>query len=177
MTHSLLISIFCPDRTGLVSSITSTLFNLGINLGDTTFAVLGGGAKLTTVCDSPLSPEEVESHLCSIPELNGADIKVSRFDLPQIHGPTAHITHKITLQGANHPGLIAQLSEVFVAFDTNIVRLDAEKIPGNEGEQYLINFSVSIPQSRVDPCLASICNTASSLQMQCHWISVKKLSA
>jgi glycine cleavage system transcriptional repressor len=176
MTHSLLISIFGPDRTGLVSSITGSLFNLGVNFGDTTFAVLGGGAEFTTVCDSPVSQQEIEAHLRALPELDGADIKVSQFDLSKIHGPTAHITHQITLRGADHPGLIAQLSEVFIAFDANIVRLDAEKIPGYEGEQYLINISVCIPKSRVDACLASITNTASSLQMHCHWVSTSNPS-
>ncbi|MEN8217184.1 MAG: amino acid-binding protein [Pseudomonadota bacterium] len=171
MTHSLLISIFCPDRTRLVSSITGSLFNLGVNLSDTSFVVLGAGAEFTTVCDSPVNQEELESHLRALPELEGADIKVSQFSLSKIHGPNAKISHIITLRGANHPGLIAQLSEVIMAFDANIVRLDAETIPGNEGEQYLINLSVCIPESRVDACLASVTNTASSLQMHCHWVS------
>lgn len=172
MTYSLLISIWSPDRTGLVSSITGTLFHLGINLGDTTFAVLGAGAEFTTVCDSPINQKELESHLRTLPELDGADIKVSQFELSKTHGPSANITHQITLRGADHPGLIAQLSEVFIAFDANIVRLDAETIPGNKEDQYLINISVSIPESRVDACLASVSNTASSLQMHCHWVSV-----
>jgi glycine cleavage system transcriptional repressor len=172
MTNSLLISIFSPDRTGLVSSITGTLFNLGANLGDTTFAVLGAGAKFTAVCDSPVNQKELESHLRALPELDDADIKVSQFELSKIHGLSAQITHKITLRADDHPGLIAQLSEVFMTFDANIVRLNAETIPGSEGDQYLINFSVCIPESRVDACLASVTNTASSLQMHCHWVSV-----
>lgn len=171
MTHSLLISIFCSDNTGLVSSITSALFNLGANLGDSSFAVLGGGAEFTTVCELPISQEELESQLRALPELDGADIKVSQFELSKIHGASAQITHKIMLRGADHPGLIAQLSEVFMAFDANIVRLNAETMPGSEGDQYLINISVSIPESRVDACLASVTNTASSLQMLCNWVS------
>ncbi len=171
MTQSLLISIFCPDRTGLVSSITGALFNLGVNLGDTSFVVLGAGAEFTAVCNSPVNQEELESQLRALPELEGADIKVSQFELSKIHGQNTQISHKITLHGADHPGLIAQLSEVFMAFDANIVRLNAETIPGNEGEQYLINFSVCIPESRVDACLASVTNTASSLEMHCDWLS------
>lgn len=172
MNHSLLISIFCPDRSGLVSSITGTLYSLVINLGDTSFAVLGAGSELTTVCDSPIGPDELEDHLRTLQELDQADIKVIPFDLSKIHGPTAHITHQITLRGADHPGIIAQLSEVFMAYDANIVRLDAENIPSDKEDQYLINFSVCIPESRINACLASISNTASSLQMHCHWLSV-----
>ncbi len=117
MTHSLLISIFCPDRTGLISSITGTLYHLGVNFGDTSFNLLGTGAKFTTVCESPISQVALDEHLRALAELEGADIKVTPFDLSKIHSPMAEITHQITLRGADHPGLIAQLSEVFMMFN------------------------------------------------------------
>ena len=44
MTDYALVSIFCPDREGLVAAVTRRLFDLGINLGDTAFSVLGLGA-------------------------------------------------------------------------------------------------------------------------------------
>jgi len=80
--------------------------------------------------------------------------------------------HYITLRGADHPGLIAQLTEVLMAFDANIVRLNAEIIPNQEEKEYLINLSVSIPESRIDACLASISNTASTLAMQCDFQTI-----
>jgi glycine cleavage system transcriptional repressor len=172
MKHSLLISIFCPDKTGLIAAITGKLFELGINLGDTTFAVLGTGAKFTAVCDSPLSASEIENALQALPELRGANVKVSQFDLAATHAPNANITHQFTLMGKDHPGLIARLSEVFVEFEANIVRLHAEKIPAADGEdQYLIQIAAYVPETRVPACLATVSNTASSLQMQCTIIT------
>ena len=41
MTY-VLVSVFCPDRTGLIAAIAGRLFDLGANLGDTSFTVLGG---------------------------------------------------------------------------------------------------------------------------------------
>lgn len=172
MTQTLLISIFCPDKTGLISAITGTLFNLGVNLGDTNFAVLGTGAEFTTVCDSPIGLQELEQTLCHLPELEGAQIKLSHFDLSAIHGPTAKITHQIVLQGADHLGLIAQLTETLASFQVNVVRLNSERIPGYAEVQYLISIAVYIPSTREEACLAAISNTASSLQMHCHWTKV-----
>jgi len=169
MTQTLLISIFGPDKTGLISAITGTLFGLGVNLGDTTFAVLGSGAEFTTLCDSPLGIEEIARSLRSLPELQEAELKISHFDLSTLHGPTAKITHQIVLQGSDHPGLIAQLTEVLTSFNANIVRLNAERIPASMETQYLIQISAFIPEAREATCLASISNTASSLQMHCHW--------
>jgi glycine cleavage system transcriptional repressor len=51
--HTALVSIMCEDRPGLIADVTGRLYDLGINLGDTTFAVLGGGAKLTLVAKLP----------------------------------------------------------------------------------------------------------------------------
>ena len=45
MTTTALISIICEDHPGLIADVTGRLFDLGVNLGDTTFAVLGGGAE------------------------------------------------------------------------------------------------------------------------------------
>jgi len=172
MTHSFLISIFCPDKTGLISSITGTLFHLGVNFGDTSFALLGTGAKFTTVCESPISQAALDEHLRALPEFEGADIKVSPFDLSKIQSQNAEITHQFMLRGADHQGLLAQLSEVFMMFDANIVSLEAKTIPDNEAEQYLINIAAFIPESRAEACIASVTNTASSLQMSCHWKSL-----
>ena len=50
---NVLVSVFCPDRTGLVSAIAGRLFEIGANLGDTSFAVLGAGAEFSAICDIP----------------------------------------------------------------------------------------------------------------------------
>jgi glycine cleavage system transcriptional repressor len=175
MKQVLLISIFCPDKTGLIAAITGALFDLNANLGDTSFAVLGGGAEFTTICESPSSPTEIETYLQALPELENANIKVSVFDMASTHGANANITHRITVWGSNHPGLMARLTEVFIGFEANIVRLNAEKIPGETEEQYLIHISAYIPQSRASACLASVSNTASSLQMHCRWMTVESM--
>ena len=176
MKQALLISIFCPDKTGLIAAITGALFDLNVNLGDTSFAVLGGGAEFTTICESPSSPAEIEAYLQALPELEKANIKVSIFDMASTHGANANITHRITVWGSNHPGLVARLTEVF-EFEANIVRLNAEKIPGETEEQYLIQISAYIPESRASACLASISNTASSLQMHCRWMTVESMES
>ena len=48
-----LVSILAQDRVGLVSEVADHLFDAGVNLGDTTFAVLGSGAESTAVCELP----------------------------------------------------------------------------------------------------------------------------
>jgi len=57
-----LVSILCGDRIGLVAAIADHMFAQGINLRDTTFAVLGKGAEFTSICELPagLRPADLE---------------------------------------------------------------------------------------------------------------------
>jgi len=174
MPDTALISILCPDRVGLVAAITGRLYDLGTNLSDTTFAVLGGGAEFTAVCElsEDVSLDFLDRELKSLPELEGAEVSVIRFDLPSVHGQTGHITHRIELMGGDRPGLIARLCEVFIQFGANIVRLNSEKISDPGQQRYVIRIAVWIPEDRADSCLATITNTASQLHMTCRCTKV-----
>ncbi len=171
MATSAVISAICADRTGLVADITGRLYDLGINLGDTTFAVLGQGAEFTSVCELPdgLTVEQVKRELRAIPGLGEAQLSVAPFVYEATHAPSAHITHRIEIVGDDSPGLIARLSEVFVQFGANIVRLNSERIPGTGGIKYLSRIAVWIPDAKVDACLATVANTAAQLGLTCKW--------
>lgn len=164
---TVLISIFCPDRTGLVAAITGHLFDVGANLGDTSFAMLGSGAEFTSVCDLPagVGVAELEADLAALPELQNARIAVRPFELEAATGPLGRITHRIVLSGGDRPGLIARLSEVFGQFKANIVRLDAQRVP--EQGLYVTRLAVSIPE-RSEACLNTVANTAGELNLSCH---------
>ncbi len=82
-SENVIVSIFCQDRVGLIAAITNRLFDIGINLGDTTFAVLGEGAEFTAICALPeeISIQNVETELRSLAELALGDITVTPFQL------------------------------------------------------------------------------------------------
>lgn len=172
MHNVYLVSVLSSDKTGLVSAISGCLFDLGINLGSTNFTVLGSGAKFTAVCESAsdLSKEDLKQELSSLAELSGAEIQVVDFEFSPKSASNTEITHRITIQGGDHPGLVARLTEVFMEFGANIVRLNAEPLSNDGQNQYLIRIEAWMPANREHACLASISNTASSLQMQCSYI-------
>lgn len=169
-----LVSIICPDRVGLVSAVSGQLFDLGVNLGDTTFAVLGGGAEFTAVCELPdsLGLDELKKELDGLDQLHDAQVTVSNFTHSPVHAESAHITHRLVLQGGDRPGLIARLCEVFGQFNANIVRLNSDSMPGTRDDQYEIRIAVWIPEENVKSCLAVVDNTAGELRMKFKWSEV-----
>ncbi|WP_051340799.1 glycine cleavage system protein R [Azospirillum halopraeferens] len=159
-----------PDRVGLVSAITGTLFDNGVNLRDASFTVLGRGAEFTAVCELPgtLDLAALQEDLADLPELADAQVRVTAFAFDPAPGPLGRVTHRVEVSGGDQPGLIARMSEIFTQFDANIVRLDAQTLPEPDGERYAIRFAVSIPEERRTPCLAAVSNTAESLGLTCR---------
>ncbi len=126
-----LISLICEDRPGLIAAVTGRLYDIGVNLADTTFAILGGGAEFTLVAKLPerLTLADLERELDELPELSDAKLTVTPFSYRESHDEKARITHRIEITGDDSPGLIARLSEAFRAFGANIVRLNSESVP------------------------------------------------
>lgn len=169
MAHDVRIAISCADRTGLLSAITGRLFDLGASLGDTSFAVLGEAAEFACVAELPdsVGADETAAELTALPELAGGAISVAPFTLGAVHGERGQITHRVEVRGADRPGLVARLAEVFAEFGANIVRMNSEHVPGGGEGEYLIRFEVWLPAERAATCLAAAANTAGSLGLSC----------
>jgi glycine cleavage system transcriptional repressor len=171
MTTVALVSVLCEDNRGLIAAITGRLFDIGANLGDTTFAVLGSAAEFNAVCELPdgLSLAAVETELAQLPSLAKARISVTPFGYQPVHAEQAHITHRIEITGKDSPGLVARLSEVFLQFGANIVRLNSERLPGAGDAHYMLRMAVFIPVGKEATCLATVANTAAQLALTCWW--------
>lgn len=173
MSDTALVSILCPDRTGLIAAVAGRLHDLGVNLGDTTFAVLGGGAEFTSICELPygVTPKSIEQDLQGLPELRDGKVTVAPFSLPDVHGPSAKITHRIEIAGRDMPGLVARLAEAFNEFGANIVRLNSERVPGSGGARYVTRIAAWIPESKTEACLATVANTAAQMNLTCRTVT------
>ena len=169
-----IVTIDCADRVGLVSETAGILFDLGANMEDPVFRVFGDQAKLTAVCDFPsdLSLDELQFSLIEQLGLGNEEVNVAPYTGPTLENPSESITHRIIVSGGDRPGLIARLSEVFVQFRANIVRLNAEKSSDDENATYRIRIDLSISPKNERACLATVANTAGELGLNCAWESV-----
>ena len=168
MTSTAIVTVLCPDKTGLVSGITATLWDLGINLIDTNFSVLGGGADFSAVCEVPdsLSTDDLQTALATLTVLGDAEISVREYTFEPRRDPEGNVTHEITVSGGDQPGLVARLCETFVEFGANIVTLNAGPQP-DDADRYGIRLSVSVPDGIADACIATVKNTAEAMGLSC----------
>lgn len=160
------ITISCDDRVGLVSDITGRLFDIGTNLGPTSFALNGATAQFETTCelpdDCPIS--ECEAGLREL-ALENADITVEAIAAAPQLTTAPGATHLIECSGVDQPGLIARLSEIFIEYKANIVKLAASASDEKDARIYTLRFAVAIPPERAANCLATLANTAGSMRL------------
>ena len=164
-SYKALLTVFSPDRVGLISEVTGLLFDQGINLGDTTFSILGKGGGFTSILEVPehLDEFDLSKELRTLNSLVDADIDVKRFSLPDQQTPPRATTHQIRCEGPDQPGLLARLSEVITEFNGNIVQLKSEQVELESGINLLIELNAHIPLERAENCLAALGNTAQGL--------------
>src|SRR3546814_11365589 len=93
MPRDVRIAISCPDRTGLLAAVAGRLFDLGADLGDTSFAVLGESAEFTAVASLPdtLATTDAQAEMDAIPELAGGTVSVSELALRPTHGQSGRV--------------------------------------------------------------------------------------
>jgi glycine cleavage system transcriptional repressor len=170
MTVSARVSVSCADHVGLVAAISGRLFDLGGNLGDTTFAVVGGSAEFFAIVEFPdtTSLADVGSELRAVPDLADAVVSVTPTISPPEASPASAVTHTITVFGGDRPGLVARLSEALADFRANIVRLEAERMPTSSGLAYAVRIAAHVPPDTAASCLATVTNTAGSLGLSCQ---------
>lgn len=174
MSTTALISITCHDHPGLIAEVTGRLFDLGVNLGDTSFVVLNGGAEFSMVASLPqgISLSDVEKEVKALPQLKDAKLSVTPFTYNAVHAEQEHVTHRVEITGDDSPGLIARLSEALPKFGANIVRLNSESVPSESGARFLLSMAIAVPPAKAASCMATVANTASQLNLKCHWEQV-----
>ncbi|MGB8275397.1 MAG: ACT domain-containing protein [Alphaproteobacteria bacterium] len=165
MADNALISYLGPDRPGLISKLTGRLFELGGSLGDVTFAALGRGAEMTLLYELPKGQtvDTLRQDLSALPEVQSGEFKVNEFVLKPVAGPASRITHRIILSGGDRPGLVARIIKILDEHGARVVRMNAERLIGATGDQYIARFAVSVRHERAPGCLAGVVSLAGEL--------------
>ena len=139
------------DSPGLVSMITTRIFELGGNILDVEESCRRNLFSIFLIIDFPASghPEEhLEDRLNALESETGLKIMVTEYDRNQALCPPEKETHLVTVLGPDRPGIMAQVSTFFHKRTINIERssmiargdffsvemlIDTSRMPGKPG--------------------------------------------
>ncbi|WND02435.1 hypothetical protein QGN29_12855 [Temperatibacter marinus] len=168
-SNAYLISIAGEDRVGVVSNVTGYLFEIGANLADTAYAVLGEGFEFSCVADlvDLMTPEELEEGLISLPALKGTRINVAKFPFGVDRPDMGEISHVLEVQGGDRTGLVSRISDVLQQFDSNIVRMNSRRVDTGQNElEYRMRFALNIPADKVTQLDNTLSNVVGSMRLK-----------
>lgn len=149
--HHIIMSISGPDRPGIIKSVTEAVAEHDANVEESKMAILGGDFAMI-VYVSIGSADNAEKLAVSIRgQLDNFSISVRETVAPTTEDRSEPLW-TLTLQGPDHPGIVAAVSEALATNGCNVHELETEtsSAPFAGYRLFTINGSVSVDESKLD---------------------------
>ena len=137
-----------PDAPGEVAALAEALAGLGANLEDASMTRLRGHFAMTLVATVEASVAQVEAALAPVSAASGLHLSVWSVD-DDAPPPTAGRPWRVTLHGADRPGLVAGVARALAESGANITDLSCRLV----GELYVMTLEVD---ATGEPALAAV---------------------
>ncbi|WP_448588036.1 glycine cleavage system protein R [Thermocrinis sp.] len=161
-----LISLFGKDRPGIVAEVSKVLYDLGLNIEDSSMTRLKGEftVMLVVSCPEDIGEEKIMSMLKGVGER--FDLYVACKKLPkdwekEYEGKEIY---RIVVSGADKPGIVYSVSKVLSEKGINISDLRTER----RGELYLMLIEAESQEDRFDELKQDLDQLKSILGVDIH---------
>ena len=126
-----------PDAPGEIAGLAEALAGLGANLEDASMTRLRGHFAMTLIAAVDASQADVEAALRPVSEASGLHVSVWSVedDAPP---PAEGRPWRVTLHGADRPGLVAGVARELASAGANITDLSCRLV----GELYVVTLEV-----------------------------------
>lgn len=149
MTHRWIVTALGQDRPGIVAGVTQVLYRLGCNLEDSAMTRLGGEFAIMLIFSSPPSLarerlvrafEPLQRRLQLVVHLKLLTAQESA--KPKTHGAR----YLLSVYGADHPGIVFQVSQALARSRINITDVHTHRSLGPRPSLYLMLLEVEVPR-------------------------------
>lgn len=137
-----------PDAPGEVAAVAEALAALGANLEDASMTRLRGHFAMTLVASLAAPAAEVERALAPVGAQSGLHISVWEVGGDSPASPAGQ-PWRVTLHGADHPGIVAGVAREVAAAGGNITDLSCRLA----GDLYVMTLDV---EAAAEPDLAAV---------------------
>lgn len=119
-----MLTVVGRDRPGIVAALADALYRGGANLGEASMARLGGNFTIMLMVETDAAREAVEAWLAPVASGLGLRVHVDAIEgrLHEHLAPNA----RVTVYGADRPGIVARVTAALAAEGFNIFDLDSD---------------------------------------------------
>jgi glycine cleavage system transcriptional repressor len=157
------VTLFGADAPGIIAAVTRELARQGYNLEDCSSTTVRGHTAMVLMV---LGPTEAESALTALLGSVVQNLNVEmHVAVASEAKPSFGKRYAIAFHGADQPGLISGVSEVFADHGVNVVDLKSSVI-GEPDPMYLMRFEVEMPEPAFPAVEAALAAKAAKLGIQ-----------
>jgi len=142
-----MLTLIGEDKPGIVAAITQTLFDLGLNLGETSMLRLGGNFTIMMMVSGGHDEHALRQRLGPVIDAQGMSLHVEpiRAHLHQHVVPEI----QVTVSGADRVGIVAQVTAALAEAGFNILDLESD-VAGTEQQPVYIMQIAGVADVPVD---------------------------
>lgn len=141
------LTVVGRDRPGIVAAVTAPLRDVEANIADSEMAILRGHFTMMLMVNigDEVDASDLEHRLAAVSEELGLESVFLR-EVTDLHVDYPEGSHSLTVYGADHPGIVAAVTETLADVSVNIVDLSTRVI-GEDGEPvYVMGIEVVLPE-------------------------------
>ena len=165
--HRFSVSLFGPDRPGIVAAVSRVLVDAGCALEDTSVTILRGHFAMMLVVAGPPAVRASSLEAALGPVARQFDLQANvRAITDEV--TTASVTgerYGIVAYAADRPDLVARVSETLAARGVGIIQLQTETV-GAPTSVYAMHLEVAVPIGMARQLAADLRTLAAELQAE-----------
>lgn len=153
MNHWHMLTLIGEDKPGIVAAVTSALFDLGMNLGETSMLRLGGNFTIMMMVSGEHDGPFLVERLAPVIEAQGMRLHVDPIQ-GRLH---QHLVPNIqvTVSGADRAGIVAQVTAALAGAGFNILDLESDVAGTSQKPVYIMQIAgvADVPVETVEAAL------------------------
>ena len=131
-----ILTVIGEDRPGIVAAVTQALYNAGCSIGDAAMMRLGGYFAIMQVLTYPYDLGAVETALD--PAVKSLNLRIHLDPVSSVGDGGEVPDTRVTVFGADRPGIVAAVTGALAAIGFNIVDLESELSGSTERPLYIM---------------------------------------
>jgi glycine cleavage system transcriptional repressor len=134
-----MLTLIGEDKPGIVAAVTRALYELGMNLGETSMLRLGGNFTIMMMVSGAEDEAQLEQRLRPVIAAQGMRLHVDPIEA-RLH---EHVLPNIqvTVSGADRAGIVAQVTGALAAAGCNILDLESDVAGTRDAPVYIMQIA------------------------------------
>lgn len=148
-----MLTLIGEDKPGIVAAVTRALYDLGLNLGETSMLRLGGNFTIMMMVSGPHDEAALAERLAPVIDAQGMRLHV---DPIQAHLHEHLLPNiQVTVSGADRAGIVAQVTGALAQAGFNILDLESDVAGSAQRPVYIMQIAgvASVPVEAIERAL------------------------